>query len=175
MMLGKATLLFERWARYARTATALGCVFLTVRFFWLTSAAAMDEVKRASVAADESTPPEKDSKKTSPLVDSIKQAKDTKARPELKELKQLHGAPPETEIVETVEKPKKKGPRHLLVDLGPARSDVYLNGRLVGKTPYGGQHVCAEGEEVVIEVLPPKGAPLRRTASCSGETISARE
>jgi hypothetical protein len=58
--------------------------------------------------------------------------------------------------------------RHVVVDWGPERSEVFINGQLVGQTPYGGQFSCADGSNLEVTVLPTQGAPLRRTLNCSG-------
>lgn len=65
--------------------------------------------------------------------------------------------------------------RRLLVDLGPERSVVYVNGTKVGRVPYGGHVVCQEGEKVKVEVLPPQGLPLTQFLVCLGESIESRK
>lgn len=56
--------------------------------------------------------------------------------------------------------------RHIFVDFGPPRSKVYIAGKLVGQTPFGGQISCREGKGVEVVVLPEQGAPLSRTYQC---------
>jgi hypothetical protein len=63
--------------------------------------------------------------------------------------------------------------RTLFVDLGPPRSDVYVNGVSVGRTPYAGTWGCRDGDEVRIIVLPPgKTPPIVAQARC-GNAIRA--
>lgn len=59
--------------------------------------------------------------------------------------------------------------RHIFVDLGPARSNVYIAGKLVGQTPFGGQISCVEGGGVEVVVLPEHGAPIKRLYECRTE------
>lgn len=171
-MLTRILLVLERWARYARTAAAIGCLFLSVRFFWLTSEAALHRMNPHPEERSSTSPEQETSPPSSPLLDTVNKADNSAQRPDLSELRRLAGEAPDPPEKKGAE---KKQPRNILVDLGPARSAVYLNGRLVGKTPYGGQYACEEGKEIVIEVLPPTGAPLRRTAPCRGTAISALE
>jgi len=56
--------------------------------------------------------------------------------------------------------------RHIFVDFGPPRSQVYIAGKLVGQTPFGGQISCVEGKAVEVAVLPPQGAPITRIYEC---------
>lgn len=74
--------------------------------------------------------------------------------------------------------------RTLWVDLGPPRSEVFVSGVLVGRTPYAGTWSCRRGDEVVIHVLPPGrgGVPLESRAACrdsmravAGRTLGAEE
>jgi hypothetical protein len=63
--------------------------------------------------------------------------------------------------------------RTLFVDLGPPRSDVYVNGVSVGRTPYAGTWGCRDGDEVRIIVVPPgKAPPIVAQARC-GNAIRA--
>lgn len=65
--------------------------------------------------------------------------------------------------------------RAILVDLGPERSPVYVNGAKVGRTPYGGEVLCVEGEKIKVEVLPPQGLPLTQILFCQGQSIESRK
>ena len=61
-------------------------------------------------------------------------------------------------------------PALLFVTAGGARSDVLVNGRLVGKTPFMGNINCEKDKDVTIEILPPKGGkPQRHVVACSAE------
>ena len=59
----------------------------------------------------------------------------------------------------------------LAVTEAPARSEVYVNGRLVGHSPFLGDVSCKRGSEVRVEVVPAKRAPLVATRPCNGDTI----
>ncbi len=88
------------------------------------------------------------------------------------------------EILEREKSLKAQGPeqtaaplpraRRLLVDLGPARSEVYVNGVFAGRTPYLGAVSCAEGQVVRVEVLPPEGPPWQRQLRCDQNQMEAR-
>ncbi len=70
--------------------------------------------------------------------------------------------------------PAPSGPpkrRNLLVDLGRPRSDVYVNGVHVGRTPYAGTWSCRDGDDVHIVVMGGSAAPIEAHAHC-GLTIS---
>jgi hypothetical protein len=61
--------------------------------------------------------------------------------------------------------------RTLLVQLGPARSEVIVNGRRLGETPFAGQWTCADGDALRVQVIPRLGAPLERTLRCGGVSM----
>lgn len=77
-------------------------------------------------------------------------------------------------------RPKPRGTgapkrRTLFVDLGPSRSDVFVNGVGVGRTPYAGTWSCRDGDEVGIVVLPPGlSPPIHTSASCGGSIRADR-
>jgi len=52
------------------------------------------------------------------------------------------------------------------VSYGPSRSDVYVNGQRVGQSPFLGDASCKGGENLRIEVVPPKGPPLTYVRPC---------
>lgn len=62
----------------------------------------------------------------------------------------------------------------LSVNAGPERSEVYVNGSLLGLSPYVGDLTCKEGEQLRVEVVPPKGALVTRSATCEGRTLLIR-
>jgi hypothetical protein len=62
----------------------------------------------------------------------------------------------------------------LSVNAGPERSDVYVNGSRIGQSPYLGDYSCKQGERLRIEVVPPKGALVNRSAICEGQTLLIR-
>jgi hypothetical protein len=57
------------------------------------------------------------------------------------------------------------------VSAGPPRSDVYVNGRKVGQTPFLGDTSCRAGQTIRIEIMPPKGAPLVYSRDCLGGAL----
>ncbi len=65
--------------------------------------------------------------------------------------------------------------RRILVDLGPERSDVYVNGRKVGKTPYGGQVSCLDGETIQVQVVPARGVPINARVKCFGRAVKLKK
>lgn len=62
--------------------------------------------------------------------------------------------------------------RRIIVDLGPERSKVFINGTHVGQTPYGGQLSCGNKAKIELVVLPETGPPLRRSLTCAGTHIN---
>jgi hypothetical protein len=57
------------------------------------------------------------------------------------------------------------------VSAGPPRSDVYVNGRNVGQTPFLGDTSCKTGQAIRIEIVPKKGVPLVYSRDCSGGAV----
>ena len=55
---------------------------------------------------------------------------------------------------------------YLSVQAGPPRSELRVNGALVGQTPFLGQISCEQGQTVKLDVLPPKGVPKRFEIPC---------
>jgi hypothetical protein len=62
----------------------------------------------------------------------------------------------------------------LSVNAGPERSEVYVNGSRIGLSPYLGDYTCKQGEQLRVEVVPPKGALVTRAATCEGQTLLIR-
>ncbi|MEY4546367.1 MAG: hypothetical protein RL685_2562 [Pseudomonadota bacterium] len=62
----------------------------------------------------------------------------------------------------------------LSVNAGPERSEVYVNGSRLGFSPYVGDLTCKQGEQLRVEVVPPKGALVTRSAICEGRTLLIR-
>ena len=57
------------------------------------------------------------------------------------------------------------------VSAGPPRSDVYVNGRKVGQTPFLGDTSCRTGQSIRIEIVPQKGPPLVYSRDCVGGAL----
>lgn len=57
-------------------------------------------------------------------------------------------------------------PRQILIDLGPPRSEVFVDGHRVGHTPFLGQVRCRPGREIAVQVIPERGLPLAETRVC---------
>ena len=55
---------------------------------------------------------------------------------------------------------------YISVRVGPSRSELRLDGVLVGHTPYVGQITCQKGRTVKINLLPPKGMPKDYEIPC---------
>lgn len=59
----------------------------------------------------------------------------------------------------------------LSVKHGTLRSEVYVNGELVGNTPYAGDLNCKRGDPVSVEIVPRRGTPIVRSPLCRSGTI----
>jgi hypothetical protein len=55
---------------------------------------------------------------------------------------------------------------YLSVQAGKARSELRVDGLLVGRTPYVGQIGCERGKTVNIDLLPAKGMPKHYEVPC---------
>ncbi len=146
---------------WLRQLGAIILLFLSIRLLWLSGTLG---VSLLSTSAASSGAPS-----------SVAAQPYGQSRPELEDLLELagssrdnapdNGAPMEDAPVD--------GPRlrRILVDLGPERSDVYVNGQRVGQTPFGGQVSCSLDEILKVQVLPARGIPLERTVVCRGDTL----
>lgn len=63
----------------------------------------------------------------------------------------------------------------LSVVAGPERSEVYVNGRLLGLSPYLGDFTCKQGESLKIEIVPVRQPLITRQAKCAGRTVLIRD
>lgn len=59
----------------------------------------------------------------------------------------------------------------LAVTSGPPRSEVYVNGRRVGHSPFLGDVSCKQGQPLRVEIVPEKGPLQRHVRVCTGTTI----
>jgi hypothetical protein len=64
---------------------------------------------------------------------------------------------------------------YLAVQAGPPRSELRVNGALVGQTPFLGQISCELGQTVKLDVLPPKGVPKRFEIPCLAGEMRLRD
>ena len=71
--------------------------------------------------------------------------------------------------------PRKFIRSYLSVQAGPARSELRVNGALVGQTPFLGEISCEQGKTVKLDVLPPKGVPKRYEIPCLGGEMRLRD
>lgn len=65
--------------------------------------------------------------------------------------------------------------RSIMIDLGPPRSEVFIAGKRVGQTPYGGHLTCLEGAAIDVLVLPERGAPIKKTYECTSEILPSAQ
>jgi hypothetical protein len=63
----------------------------------------------------------------------------------------------------------------LSVIVGPQQSDVFVNGRRVGMSPYVGDLSCKQGENLRIEVVPITEPLITRHAKCQGQALLVRD
>ena len=148
-----------------RYLTALFLITLAGRF------AAVSAARFFSAAAEPRQERERDparlgSETTHPTL-ALNEADETRRR-RLKELeeemsKEAEGGPDREERALRL--------RRVVVDWGPERSEVFIGGKKVGHTPFGGQISCIDGQPVEIVVLPTRGVPLQRRLQCSGEQL----
>lgn len=71
--------------------------------------------------------------------------------------------------------PKEYLKSYLSVQAGPARSEVRVDGLLVGRTPYVGQIGCERGKTVRIDLLPPTGMPRHYQIPCLEGEMNLRD
>jgi hypothetical protein len=63
-------------------------------------------------------------------------------------------------------------PRSIQLGISPpGRMDIYVNGRLLGHTPFVGDTSCKTGMPLKIELVPPSGPPLIYDRECRGSMI----
>ena len=64
---------------------------------------------------------------------------------------------------------------YLSIQVGAPRSELRVDGVLVGRTPYVGQISCQLGRTVKIDLLPPKGMPKEYRIPCLPGEMRLRE
>jgi hypothetical protein len=75
--------------------------------------------------------------------------------------------------VASVHRPPPGRPRsiQLGISAGPDRMEIYVNGRLLGNTPFVGDTSCKTGLPLKIELVPHTGPPLVYERECRGSII----
>ncbi len=63
----------------------------------------------------------------------------------------------------------------MVVSVAPDRSELYVNGVRVGRTPFLGEVSCKAGEKVKIQVVPPRGTPKSYERLCVPGTLRVSE
>jgi hypothetical protein len=64
---------------------------------------------------------------------------------------------------------------YLSIQVGAPRSELRVDGLLVGRTPYVGQIGCERGRTVKIDLLPPKGMPKHYEIPCIDGEMRLRD
>jgi hypothetical protein len=64
---------------------------------------------------------------------------------------------------------------YLVINVGPDRSELVINGVVHGQTPYVGEVTCQSGGKLTITVVPPKGMPKRFEHACDRREIRIEE
>lgn len=156
----RSILVYVSWL--GRHAVSFGVCFLAVRV--LLGAVAVAKARSSDARA--AAPRESTGRSA---LDKLLDA------PDMSEVKKLADAA-KAEKSEKVEEPKVRQ-RSIMVDFGPARSEVFINGRRVGNTPYAGQLGCRDGDKVRVQVVPSSGVPLEKMMFCpvSAESVSEFE
>lgn len=133
------------WARWARlTAAAL---------FAILSLTVLAATAPGALATEAETAPRPRPLPPSPVASQPAQAESD-----------LPATPPPTSP--TAELPSLPSPRQILIDLGPPRSEVFVDGRKVGQTPFLGQVKCRPGREIKIQIVPERGLPFEERRLC---------
>jgi len=159
-------LLVPRFARWSLLGAGAGVLLLSLRFSWLVGA---DVVRfRALHATEETTLPPRKRPLLSP-EEAIAQAAQVGSK-RTSTAGSATGAPSTTEA-SVDDPPRTPELRTLLVQSGPARSEVFVNGTRLGETPFAGQWSCAEGDDVRVQIVPRHGLPLVRHVRCGGSTL----
>jgi hypothetical protein len=153
-------------ARFTRQLAAAGVFFCALKFSAqaVTAAGTHFQPKPAPLQTREGTVP------------SVTPEQVSAHRPDLEKLKELMAEEASVKTLDSSAEPVPQAKvRQILVDVGPSRSEVFLNGVRSGKTPYAGQISCTEGATIVVEVLPPRGMPWRKEIRCGGIRIIAQQ
>lgn len=141
---------FVLWHLWGAGALALGvrCLFVALEV------TALGEGEGAT----EPTVP-RTSRPLSPAV-----SEPPRSQPDINELKKL--AEPGKNGSSTDPSLPPSSVRALFVNWGPPRSEVRVQGRVVGHTPFAGQYTCRDGDRLEVSVIPTVGPPLSKTLVC---------
>lgn len=155
---------FLRAARLCARLAAGLCLLLSIRLLWLTWEETSAQRARQLEASSDTLDRKRDRENLTPAPTSSTQGQATQA-PSSRRHEPTPTSPPRTSAPQM---------RSLFVDLGSPRSEVYVNGRRLGETPFVGQWSCADGESVRIQVVPPRGMPLERKLVCGGVVMNVK-
>lgn len=164
-MSGRVLSIVRSLAHLCRNVSAIGALFFAVRFTWLSGVDSLAMARERFEEAGEGREPLPGAldPPTPKRSDAVKQAKE------------LGDVAPTTQTLPEPAPNPSPQLRRILVDLGPERSEVFLDGHLVGHTPYVGQVSCTTEAPVRIEVLPAQGAPIKRIVVCRGANLIAAQ
>ena len=82
---------------------------------------------------------------------------------------------PNSRAVSTPRGPSPSRRVMLMISVGDDRAEVYVNGQLLGRSPYVGDFSCKPGEPLRIEVVPEKRVIKRFTRTCQGDAVRIDE
>lgn len=154
-------------ARWARRGAALGLLLGASRFTWTTGSWALQRVGSAVPAEDASAL----DRRGRPSPETPGGAPPDAGAPEESATARKQAAKPDEKKKAKSARASRRAPAKreihtLFVDLGPPRSEVFVDGVRVGHTPYAGSWSCKAGDEVRIHVLPRRGVPIESRAAC---------
>ncbi len=164
--MSEGRLKFHRATQVLQGLASVCLLVLSVHFLWIT----INEAQEAFHDPEETKEPRRRAEPTPQDPDELLKtlSEESQKLPQLGEDRNSQGSDPSAAQKAA---PKR---RQIFVDFGPSRSEVYLDGRRVGKTPFVGQITCRDGDQIRIEVVPPQGMPIRRTGTCRGRSLRAR-
>jgi hypothetical protein len=144
---------FQRALSTIQLLAGLLCALVGLRFAFVVSSQLWQSRERSetSVAA-RATP--------APIA-----TEDSVQRPEPSAAVRIHARPERA----TDAAPKGAVRVYLVITDAVDRSEIYVNGALIGRVPFVGDHTCRAGEALKIEILPPRGAPIVHQRTCAGE------
>lgn len=162
----------RRWLRRAalwtRRGAALGLLVGSARFGWAAVSWSLEHARAAPAVVNEESVERRER--------DLAQAGDQRAAeapeppqdapPKAKAKAKAKGKEAKRRSARRSRDAEKRAVRTLFVDLGPPRSEVFVDGVRVGHTPYAGSWSCKAGDELRIHVLPRRGVPIESRAAC---------